>query len=365
MRVFYTNSSLETCYYVRCLVPMQAAGWDGDKTSLRTPALNNEQKAQAVLDADVVVFHRPNDERSYEIGKKLKSMGKKIVSDGDDTYKELQTKWKEILAQVDGWVDKFNTEVADLVTCSTEFLAEEYRKSNPNVVVLPNCIDPDVWPDEPQRNEGPKVRIGLVGSVSVNGDFESMLQALWVLGQREDVQLVLFALPRKTDETVLAQKYYKEDYDFWDAMNVEWQPFVGRADYVDTLDDLKLDIIVIPRKDDYFNRCKSNLKFLEASALRIPCIAQGFHDMMSPYQVDPQDAEHMIIVTDNNKWLEEIDGLVKDKQKRIDMGNKAYDYVMDKYAIEKNIWRWEEAYKNLLNAQAPFNKNSKIDKSEN
>lgn len=348
MKVFYTNSALETCYYVRCLVPMQAGGWDGDKTSLRFPALNHEQKAQAVLDADVVVFHRPNDERSFEIAKELKKLGKKIVSDGDDTYKELQTKWKEVLATVDGWVDKFNTEVADLVTCSTEILAEEYRKSNPNVVILPNCVDPDVWPEEPQKNDGLKVRIGLVGSVSVNGDFESMLPALQALSKRDDVQLVLFALPRKTDETVLAQKYYKEDYDFWDSMNVEWQPFVGRADYVNTLDDLKLDLMVIPRKDDYFNRCKSNLKFLEASMLEIPCIAQGFPDGKSPYEVDPEDADHLMLVKDNNDWITKIEQMINFPVQRREMGKKAKKYVIEKYSIEKNIHKWETAYKDLL-----------------
>lgn len=349
MKVFYTNSALETCYYVRCLVPMQAGGWDGDKTSLRTPALNNDQKAQAVLDADVVVFHRPNDERSYEIAKKLKGLGKKIVSDGDDTYKEIETKkWKEILEKVDGHVDKFNKEIADLITCSTEFLAEEYRKTNPNVVVLPNCVDPDVWPEEPTKNITDKVRIGLVGSVTVNGDFESMLPALMELNKRKDVQLVMFALPRKTKETEIAQKYYLEDYKFWESLNIEWQPFVGRADYVDTLDSLALDIMLIPRKDDYFNRCKSNLKFLEASMLEIPCIAQGFPDGQSPYEVNPDDAKHMMIIKDNSKWGEAIDYLIKDKAFRLNMGKVAKSYVLKNYDINDHIIQWELAYQNLL-----------------
>lgn len=349
MKVFYTNSALETCYYVRCLVPMQAGGWDGDRTALRARTLSNDQKAQAVLDADVVVFHRPNDERSFEIAKKLKSLGKKIVSDGDDTYKEIETNmWREILKGVDGWVDRFNTELADLVTASTEFLAEEYRKTNPNVVVLPNCVDPDVWPEEPQRNEGEKVRIGLVGSVTVNGDFEPMLPALMELNKDPRVQLVMFALPRKTKETELAQKYYSQDYDFWGSLNIEWQPFVGRADYVDTLDDLKLDLMLIPRQDGYFNRCKSNLKFLEASMLEIPCIAQGFSDGKSPYEVDLEDARHMVIIKDNNKWLEEIDKLIKDKQLRREMGKKAKQYVIEKYDINKNIDKWERAYGDLF-----------------
>jgi len=131
-------------------------------------------------------------------------------------------------------------------------------------------------------------------------------------------------------------------------LNIEWQPFVMMADYFDTLNELRLDLMVIPRKDDYFNRCKSNLKFLEASMLEIPCVAQGFTDGKSPYQIDPEDAKYMTIVTDNSKWLETIDELIKNKEKRRAMGKRAKEYVMSKYQIKDNIGRWEETYKKLF-----------------
>lgn len=348
MKVFFTNSFLETCHYVRCLMPMQAGGWDGDKTSLRSHRINSQQQAKAVLDADIVVFHRPNDDRSLEVAKKLREQGKKIVMDNDDTYKETDTrKFKDLLSKVDHWVDEFGR-FADLITCSTEFLAEEYRKLNKNVVVLPNCVDPDMWPEEPQRNEGDKVRIGFVGSVAMNGDFEPLRDALLALTKNSNITVVLFALPPKREDTALAQKYYKEDYEFWETLNVEWQPFVPRADYEETLDNLRLDLMVIPRRDDYFNRCKSNLKFLEASMLEIPVIAQGFPDKKSPYEVDLQDADHMVIVKDNSKWLDTIMLLAFAKPMRERIGRKAKEYVLRRYDINKNIHLWEETYQKLL-----------------
>jgi glycosyltransferase involved in cell wall biosynthesis len=349
MKVFFSNSFLETCHYVRCMMPMRAAGWDGDKTSLRRQRISTDQQARAVLDADVVVFHRPNDDRSLDIAKALKKQGKKIVMDNDDTYKETDTrKFKDLLSKVDHWVDEFG-KFADLITCSTEFLAEEYRKLNPNVVVLPNCIDPDDWPEEPQRTYDPlaPVRIGFVGSVAMNGDFEPMKDVLLALTRRNDVRVVLFALPPRREDTALAQKYYKEDYEFWETLNVEWQPFVTRADYVETLDNLKLDIMVIPRRDDYFNRCKSNLKFLEASMLEIPVIAQGFPDGKSPYEVNPDDARHMIIVTGNG-WEKAINFALEHPQAMKEAGKKAKQYVLENYDINKHITKWEEAYAKLL-----------------
>ena len=41
--------------------------------------------------------------------------------------------------------------------------------------------------------------------------------------------------------------------------------------------------MLIPRGENYFNRCKSNIKFLEASMCEIPVIAQSFTTNDSPY----------------------------------------------------------------------------------
>jgi len=293
-------------------MPLREAGWDGDRTSLIIQRKPPNMQAQAVLEADVVVFHRPNDDRCLKIADNLRKQGKKIVFENDDTYKHLDNlKLKEILGKLDGVIDRFIKE-ADMVTCSTEMLAEEYRKLNPNVVVLPNCVDPDDWPDI-ERNETDKIRIGIVGSVGLNNDCDGFQEQLKELSDRDDVQLVLFSLPRKDASTVKVQGYYQKEYKYWEDLDVEWQPFVGIEEYREMLNDLKLDIMVIPRNNDYFNKCKSNLKFLEASMLEIPVIAQGFPEGDSPYQVDPEDSKHMIVITDNKDWMPAINKLIDDK----------------------------------------------------
>lgn len=347
LKVFFSNSFLTTCYYVRCMVPMREAGWWGDKTSRTSERISPEAQAKAVMDADVVVFHRPNDERSYKIAEKLKAQGKKIVADNDDTYKGLEyMKLGKVFQKIDQGLDAF-VSYADLVTCSTEFLAEEYRKLNKNVVVLPNCIDPEDWPDEDEilRNEGDKIRIGISGSVGLGTDISHIKDVIEELSKRKDVQLVLFALPPKNENTrEVVQRLYKEEYAYWESIDIEWQPFVPIGDYMETLNSLKLDMMLIPRKDDYFNRCKSNIKFLECSMLEIPVIAQGFRDGKSPYQ---QEGEYMKIVIGNGEWLPEIEAMIRDKNARRKMGKKAREYVLGKYTIADNIHLWEEAYSSL------------------
>lgn len=349
MKVFFTNSALQGCYYVRSMVPLREGGWDGDRTSWYSEVMAPEEKARAVLDADVVVFHRPNDDRSLKIAQELRKKGKKIVMDNDDTYKNLGgLALGKIFEKIDTAVDTFG-KYADLITCSTEFLAEEYRKLNQNVIVLPNCVDPDDWPEIPQRNDGEKVRIGIVGSVGLNSDVTHVRPLIKRLSDRDDVQLVLFALPKKDGTTIeRVQKLYETEYKYWESLNIEWQPFVNMQDYIETLDNLKLDILMIPRSDDYFNRCKSNLKFLEASMLEIPVVAQGFEDGKSPYQVNPDDAKHMTVVVDNTKWEDMLERLIQDKEWRRQVGREARAYVLDRYSIGNNIHKWQTTYQNLL-----------------
>ena len=352
MKIFYCSTLMGGCHYVRSLIPLRELGADGDKTSLRTEKISNEKRAQAVLDADVVVFHRPNDDRALKIAEMLRKQGKKIVMDNDDTYKGFDTSKLGKLADKFGEVEKaldIFGKSADLLTCSTEYLRQEYLKLNPNVVVLPNCVDPFDWPDTDEilKNEGDKIRIGFVGSVGLHTDIQAFVHVLDELKKRENVTLVVFALPADTKETHDVHNYYKPELEFWQSYNVEWQPFVAIHDYIETLNNLKLDILLIPRADDYFNRCKSNLKFLEASMLEIPVIAQGFTTGDSPYQ-DPEDAKHMKVIVDNEKWLEELEPLLQSKELRREQGRKAREYVIDRYSISTNIWRWEDAYASLF-----------------
>lgn len=359
MRVYYNSSSLAGCYLYRCLLPLMENGWDGDYTSIWPSQKSPGMKKDAANAADIVVFHRPDQLAKLEMMRILKEIGKKVVVDNDDTFKDTggfkffdyyeEQRAMRKLESINSIFDKA-LEEADLVTTTTEVLAKEYRKLNKNVVVLPNCIDPFYF-DEPLRNETDIVRIGIVGSILVNSDYEVLEPILAHYSKNPKVRLVIFSLPADKENS-LARQLYVNQYALLDRHEVEWHPYVEPQFYYDTLNSLKLDFMIIPRADTYLTRCKSNLKFLESSMFEIPVIAQGFEDGLSPYQVDPDDAKHMVIVTDNSKWIEEMDKLIADKELRREMGRKAREYVVEKYDIAKNAWRWEEAYKSLNDEMA-------------
>lgn len=355
MRVYFISSGLQGCYQVRCLMPLSANGWDGDQTSIRLDTKTPENKALAAQASEIIVFHRPEDKHKLELARLLKTQGKKIVYDNDDTAKHdggfrfnefmNQERVRKGLESINETLDTFIQE-ADLVTCSTEFLAEEYRKLNDNVVILPNCIDPFYF-DEPIRNETDKIRIGITGSLALTDDIDVLEPIVRHYSNDPRVTIVLFSLPPASHD-VYTRKLYKEEYGFWESVNIEWQPFVPMEDYYETLNNLKLDIMIIPRADNYFNRAKSNIKFLEAAMFEIPCIVSGFPDGKSPYEVNPEDLKHLVLVKDPTKWIEEIEKMINDKKGRRELGEKSRKYVINKYSIDNNYKKWENAYKKLL-----------------
>ena len=160
-KIFYVSGKYLGCHYVRCHLPALV---NGDRTnyfgltpeSLKDPHIVMEE----MLASDVIVFHRANSPQYHRTAMLLKQAGKQVVFDNDDTYIideshaffGLDDKgFKENVRKVNNVINNFILN-SDLVTCSTEYLAKEYRKINPNVVVLPNMVNPDDW-DKPLRND--------------------------------------------------------------------------------------------------------------------------------------------------------------------------------------------------------------------
>lgn len=352
-KVYFVGGAYMGCWQVRCLLPMIYNGWSGNYKGLERKTKPAEQVKEEMMRADIIVFHRADTNWHHRIAIMLRQMGKKIVFDNDDTmnldtsdpfYGLDEKGFKQNKKKLNNIVNNFVLN-ADLITCSTDFLAEEYRKINPNVAVLPNYIDPSDW-ETPLRSQGEKVRVGIVGSTAYHGDFDRIKDVLRKLDNDPKIQLVLMGLMKKTTVNLKFAEVHKKELAFWESLpNLEWTRWVQMTEYFSTLNELKLDMMLIPRRESYFNKAKSNLKFLEASMLEIPVIASSFPD--APYERDI-DGNNGILIKDDKDWLEAIYSLVNDKEKRRLMGNAAYDYVLKNYNIKDHFEKWPETYNKLI-----------------
>lgn len=351
MKIYFVGGQYKGCWYVRCLLPMIENGWKGNYVGLGDSAKPVELVAAEMRDADIIVFHRANTNWHHRIAMELQKMGKIIVFDNDDTYQldefhpffNLDDRgFEENKEKINNVINNFIRN-SDLVTCSTEYLAKEYREINQNVVVLPNCVNPDDW-DTPLRNEGEKIRIGIVGSTAYHHDFERIKDVLTKLDQDPRVQLVMMGLVKKTSDNPKISEVYDDEYSFWESLkNLEHMAWVPMDEYFDTLNELRLDMMLIPRRENNFNKAKSNIKFLEAAMLEIPVIAQSFPD--GPYEEIEHDVNGMLI-TNDGQWMQCIEKMMS-KVVRDRISKAAKEYVLKNYNIKDKAYLWKETYKQI------------------
>lgn len=354
MKIFYIQGDYNFCYYYRGYLPAVYSNQMCVSSFIRQDMRANDQEMTTkALRADIVCFQRPSGENALKLAKLLKQKGKKIIFDNDDTYSGIplarlgSERQVQIAQELNKNLNEF-VKLADGVTTSTQILAEEYAQLNPNVVVLKNCIDPlDEFPCK--KNETGKFRIGFIGSVTSNDDYIHIKDQIKQLDDRGDITIVIMGV-KYADGSVMPSM--GEDRDFWASLkNVEWHTVTPVTEYMVKLASLALDVAIIPRKDHYFNKCKSNLKFLEMSLLHIPVIAQGFPDGLSPYQ---HDKDYLTLVEDNAKWYTQIITIKDDYATYKDLANKAHDYVLEHYNIKSYAQTWTQEIEKLCNSQKTY-----------
>lgn len=351
MRILYLPGEYPFCYYYRGYLP---GVYSNQMVVSDFMVLKKAADSQVVIEqakkADVIVFQRPKDARTLDLALTLKKHGKKVIFENDDSYNLDKTDFADKLEnekqrEVAQYFDKYTREflkIADGAIASTPILGKEFAEINPKVKVLKNCIDPlDEYRCKP--NTTGKFRVGFIGSVTTNDDYIHIKDQIKQLDERGDVTIVVMGVKYKDGSF---NKFMAPDHEFWGSINnVEWHPYVPTTDYMVTVAGLALDLAIIPRKENYFNQCKSNVKFLEMSLLHIPVIAQGFSDGTSPYQ--GVDSEHLTVVTDNSQWYNKIIEIKENYPKFKKLAEEAHDYVLKDYNIKTYAQEWTKAIEEL------------------
>jgi hypothetical protein len=255
---------------------------------------------------DVVVFSRILPIRNQkQFIKKLQNNGAYVICDVDDHWVLSSN---HVTKKVGDTFRNYSIEAlmyADEVWTTHELLGKEVERLNANWYVIPNALDPN----EPQwqpKNEY-KNRIGWAGGITHFHDL-MLTNGYW-------------------GDTVPVVAGFNE--------HPEWLKLSDnfRADYINALPVTdygllynQFDIAIAPLEDNKFNRCKSNLKILEAGLKGLPIFVQNIH----PYT---DDAKGIYKVNDWATALQEAQAL--DAETIKGLGAELRGYVLDNYDLRK------------------------------
>lgn len=336
-------------------------------------------------------------EHTPQIIRNLKSMGIIVIVDIDDYWLPTMEHPIHSIIVREKIHEKIvaNLKEASYVTTTTNIFANEIRKINKNVIVLPNAIDPNEGQFKQKSEESDKIRIGWLGGSSHLHDLKLLDGFVSKVGRdlNEKIQYVLCGFdtrgtvteinkqtgqqtqrPIKPEETVwmryeeiftdnyrtIDENYKKFLMEFKDGqypsnIQLPYQRVWTKPVTSYAMNYSKFDISLAPIKNHIFNRMKSQLKVIEAGFYKKAIIASE----VGPYTIDLKhclkdgmfvDGNAMLVQENRNHgdWSKFIKKLVTNPNLITDMGERLYETVKDTYDLRNVTKTRAEFYKSLV-----------------
>jgi hypothetical protein len=289
---------------------------------------------------DIVLLNRHVDIPAPTMAYMRTEFGFKLVVDNDDYWKLDAHHVLYDLYNKQGVSQKIQDyiRIADICTCTHERLADEIRKINPNVAILPNALPYGHGQFSDAKIEHDKVRLFWAGSDTHAKDISLL---------RGPMQRIYSDIDLRNRTKVVMSGYSERSKPVWDVMvsafthglkmdNTIYQ-FRKPDQYMFAACDS--DIHYIPLLDSSFNGMKSNLKVLEAAAKKSPAVVS----YCNPYMNLP-----VCYAPTQRRWYQWTRELVFDKQVREAKGIELYEFCNKNF----NLYEWNkvryELYKSLL-----------------
>lgn len=234
---------------------------------------------------DIVYFNRKlanflRQEDIILVAQKIKLAGCKIVLDIDDYWhlsKDHQQKENYAKYNVPNVVIQSIIE-ADLVTTTNEVLAKKISAHNPNVVVLPNALCPEMHQYfKPNPTKSNKIRFGWFGSEAHEEDLLLMKGSFERLHYDNNLKDKFEIYHGGWEVTPTRQRFDQ----IFTAQGAAFANSYKKIPYADIYNYQagynQVDVILAPLNSNEFNRCKSELKMIEAGFMGKAAIVSDVH----------------------------------------------------------------------------------------
>jgi O-antigen biosynthesis protein len=303
--------------------------------------------------ADVVIWQPVHYQHTLEFFNEMRhKYGKLTLVETDDNFIDVPP-WNEAFKSYspNSYHRHAATQcfqMADGLIVSTPHLKELYSQFNDNIHVIENSIDFKGdskflgW-DTVSVRKHKGLRIGWIGGRSHFNDLMMIAPVLReILIEHPKVTLSLVNSAIKPSCASLNMAYPFEGIK--NVIDVDKSVPITR--YAKFFAHQAFDIGLAPLVDCNFNRSKSNLRWLEYSALKIPCVATD----ISHFSQTIKNGTDGILVKDNNleSWKKNLAWLIQSKQLRENIGKAAYRRAKSDFNIKRNAAKYARLLKELV-----------------
>jgi hypothetical protein len=293
---------------------------------------------EAAADCDVAIVQRV----ALDSQKKLQSFvdacrkhGTRIVVDNDDAFVRIDPAHPEFAhyTQKNLLMEQLMQQ-ADQLWFSTAELAQAYAHVGVPGFVVDNALDARIWRN--YRNERPMIgqrnvaQMVYMGTTTHDADFEMIMPALDALAKAKpnSFELTLVSAVRNPPRRGWLRVLQTEEGARVYPRFVRW--FLQQPHW---------DVGLSPLVDNPFNRCKSDIKFLDYAALGILPVLSD----MAAYNGDAK-AHDLAIMAENSTegWLTALTDAVENIKTHRDTVQRAQEFVWSQRSGEQLAARqWE------------------------
>lgn len=280
-------------------------------------------------DYEIVVLQQPSGESWEKMIEAMQEAGKKVVFEMDDYIHDIHKRDDH------EFKDQFDTRQlvlfercmrqCDAMIVSTDYIAEKYKKFNPNIYVCRNGIDLARYNlTRPKRDT---INIGWAGATGHQKAIMPWLnQVNGVMQAKPETCFISIGAPFAE-----ALKPYVGEGR---AIRIPWAAI---EQYPSAM--TMFDIALAPGGSGGWYKGKSDLRWLEASALGIPIIARP-----SVYP-EIEDGVTGFHATGPMEMVEHLMALIGDAGLRDKVGQQAKEYIHEHRSIETMAGSWEDAFR--------------------
>lgn len=360
----YKNTIVDLLWFKYQVDPSRPHPWQEDMRrgdpSGDAPGLTVGQYIRACIDracelADVVVWHPMYYDWSLDFFLEMQHKHQKpFIVEVDDNYVDVPP-WNEAHQSFRNGSPFRRVSLdcmrnADAITVTTPHLGQTYESLNDHIYVVPNSLDFKgdrrfIGWDKVSVRKHKGTRLGWIGGRAHFNDLMMVAPVLReILIKNPDVTLCLVNSAIKQSCQALGRPY-----PFEGIKNVHYADrSVAINRYAAFAASFGFDIGIAPLVDCNFNRSKSNLRWLEYSALKIPTVASD----VSHYTQTVKPFETGLLIPDNDlgKWRSSIQLLIEDRRLREVMGRNAYAKVKKDFNVKRNAPSYLRLLKKIANA---------------